>query len=38
MKEFRLAGRIRKCVEYKTVYSQKLGKNVRRCARYAPVR
>lgn len=31
---FTLEGRIRKCVEYKTVYSPKLGKNVRRCAGY----
>jgi len=29
-------GAIRKCVEYKMVYSPALGKQVKRCARYRP--
>lgn len=33
-----MAGKIRKCVSHKTVHSPKLGKSVKRCAKYAPAR
>jgi len=38
LKEIEVGGRLRKCVAWKEVYSPKLGKKVRRCAKYAPVR
>lgn len=36
--EGRVRKGIRKCVMYKTVMSRKLGKPVRRCAKYQPLR
>ena len=33
-KEMKLSGKIRSCVRYKTVWSPKLGKYVKRCAEY----
>lgn len=36
--EERVRKGIRKCVAYKTVMSKKLGKPVRRCAKFQPLR